>query len=246
MSLLLKVPNSVARSLEYYVYLYVNPETEQVFYVGKGRGNRALSHCSGRGMTPHDEVIRDLKKKNLEPRVEILIHGLKDEATALAVEMAAIDLLGLQKLTNCVSGHHSSRRGRMTLEQIRALYERKEVKIAEPALLIRISRAYRYGMGAVELYDATRSAWRIGPRCDKAEFAFAVYDGIVREVYQITAWLPSGSTLKSDRLQGDPIKDRQEFVGVLAEEAIRRKYVNHSVSHYFAKQSRNPILYLNC
>lgn len=33
-----------APGLGYYVYLYVNPVNESVFYVGKGKNGRALAH----------------------------------------------------------------------------------------------------------------------------------------------------------------------------------------------------------
>lgn len=241
-----RFPQAVTRHLDYYVYLYIHPQTDEVFYVGKGRGNRAIAHAKGKGNTPHDKVIQDLKKRRLEPRIEILIHGLEDENAALAVEMAAIDLLGLENLANRVHGHHGSRRGRMTLEQILSLYQRKQVTITEPAILIRISRAYRYGMSPIELYDATRATWVVGNRRRKAEYALAVFEGIVREVYRIAQWLPSGSTLKNDRIHGDPAVGRWEFVGKAADDKVRNKYLNHLVAHYFAEHSRNPVQYVNC
>jgi len=241
-----RFPQAVTRHLKYYVYVYIHPETEQVFYVGKGRGNRAFEHANGDGDTPHDKVIRELLAHNLEPRIEILIHGLENESVALAVEMAAIDLLGLENLTNRMHGHHSSRRGRMTLEQILSLYQRKSVTIEEPSILIRISRAYRYGMSPIELYDATRATWVVGPRREQAIYAFSVFEGIVREVYRIAHWLPSGSTFKNDCIHGDPVVGRWEFVGTVAEDEIRYKYLNHSVYHYFSGHGQNPIQYVNC
>ena len=241
-----KLPSCVTRELGHYVYLYVDPETKKVFYVGKGKGNRMLSHASGRGKTRHDAVIRKLRRRRLKPQVEVLIHGLKSEEEALAVEMAAIDLLGLENLTNEVGGHHSSRRGRMSLDQLIALYQRKKADIREPVILIRIARAYRYGMSPVELYDATRATWKVGGRRKKAKYVLSVHDGIVREVYWIADWLPSGSTLKHNRPEGDPGKGRWEFVGKVAEEKVRHKYLNHSVVHYFREHSQNPIRYVNC
>ncbi len=226
-----RLPRCVTRELGHYVYLYVDPETEKVFYVGKGKGNRMFAHVGGKGKT----------------RVDVLIHGLKSEKEALAMEMAAIDLLGLDSLTNLVSGHHSSRRGRMSLDQLLTLYRQKKVaikNIKEPAILIRIARAYRYGMSPVELYDATRATWVVGPRREKAKYVLSVYEGIVREVYRIATWLRSGSTLKHDRPRGDPVRKRWEFVGKVAEEKVRRKYRNRAVD--FPEHSRNPIRYVNC
>lgn len=241
-----KLTPSVTRHLGHYVYLYVRPDTEEVFYVGKGKGNRALAHIDGSGKTPHDEVIRELHRLGLKPRVEILIHGLKTEAEAFAVEMAAIDLIGLERLSNRVHGHHKSRLGRMSIDQVRALYDRKQVKITEPVVVIRIARRFHYGIDPVALYDATRSAWVVGKRRRGAEYALAVYENIVREVYRITHWLPSGSTFRSDIPTGDPRDGRWEFVGVVAEEKVRKKYLNHSVAKYISAHSQNPILYVNC
>jgi len=225
-----RLPRCVTRELGYYVYLYVDPETEKVFYVGKGKGNRMLAHVGRKGKT----------------RVEVLIHGLKNERESLAVEMAAIGLLGLESLANKVHGHYSSRRGRMSLDELIALYQSKKANIREPAILIRIARAYRYNMSPVELYDATRATWKVGGRRKKAKYVLSGHDGIVREVYQIAIWLPSGSTLKHDRPRGDPVKGRWEFVGKVAEERVRHKYLNRSVRHYFPENSQNPIRYVKC
>ena len=240
-----RLPLSVTRELGYYVYLYVNPETNTIFYVGKGKGRRCLSHLDGKGKSPHGAIIRALRKRGKEPRVEILIHGLKDEKMALAVEMAAISLMGLESLANTVRGHHSARRGRMSLDQVLSLYQRKKVKIAVPAILIRINRLYRYGIPTEELYDATRIAWVVGPRREKAEYAFAVYQGIIREVYAITSWLPAGSTFSTRDPHGiKKAKGRWEFVGTVAAENIRKKYVDRAAD--FSQHGQNPVQYVNC
>ena len=41
-----KLPNSVINKLKYYVYLYSDPETNEIFYIGKGKGNRVFSHLT--------------------------------------------------------------------------------------------------------------------------------------------------------------------------------------------------------
>ena len=43
----LSIPREVARQLGYYVYLYIDPRSKRPFYVGKGQGERVLSHLSG-------------------------------------------------------------------------------------------------------------------------------------------------------------------------------------------------------
>lgn len=113
-------------------------------------------------------------------------------------------------------------------------------------ILIRINKLYRYGMTDAELYDATRSAWRVGPKRDRAQYALSVFEGVVREVYRITQWLPAGSTfnIRRDR-RGITAPDRWEFVGTVADDRIRRRYVNRYVGHLFTQGAQNPISYVN-
>jgi hypothetical protein len=237
---------SIAHQLNYYVYIYIDPRDESVFYVGKGKGNRAFNHLSDERTSRKGKRIQEIREAGKQPRIEILVHGLEDEATALRIEASIIDLLGKDKLTNEVHGYHSRSHGRMQLDQIRALYGADEVHITEPTILIRINQMYRHTMTPIELYEATRGAWVIGPNRNRAKYAFAVYEGIVREVYQIQGWFPCGSTEMFTRhyaIEDDP--RRWEFVGRIANPGVRNKYVYRSVAHYYPKPSQNPITYVN-
>lgn len=189
--------------------------------------------------------IRAIRAEGLEPSFEILVRGLLDEETSLRVEAAAIDLVGVSNLTNNVRGWKSLSHGRMTLEQVNAAYDPRPAKVGEPSVLIRINQLYRYTLTPVELYDATRGIWVVGEKAERAEFAFAVFHGTVREVYRITAWLPSESTFSTRDPQGYGEPGRREFVGVVASDDVRRRYVDRSVAHYFSPYSQNPIRYVN-
>jgi hypothetical protein len=240
-----RISSTVAKELGHYVYLYVNPLDNTVFYVGKGVGGRALAHLKTSQDRSVAKEIEEIRATGAEPRVEILAHALPNAATALRVEAAAIDLLGLGNLTNAVRGH-GAKYGRMPVDEVVAHYTRRPVKIREPSILIRINREYRYGMSEVELYDATRSAWKLGKRREQAELAFAVFEGVVREVYQISQWLPGGSTFNVRRSGArEPIPSRWEFVGTLANEKVRLKYRNRYVGDYFTQGAQNPISYVN-
>jgi hypothetical protein len=121
-----------------------------------------------------------------------------------------------------------------------------QVKIAEPAILIRINKLYRPGMTAHELYEATRGVWKLGRRRDGARYAFAVYQGIVRQVYEIHSWHPAGTTPYSTRTPEDVgCPGRWEFTGTVAA-TLSAFYSNASVATYFPAGSANPILYVNC
>jgi hypothetical protein len=240
-----RIAPAVARKLGYYVYLYVNPIDESIFYVGKGKGGRALAHLRTDERKEIAKTIRKIQADGREPRIEILAHNLGSEDAALRVEAAAIDILGLRNLANEVRGH-GVKFGRLPLDQVVAHYTRKKATIREPAILIRINRLYRYGMTDAELYDVTRSAWKIGPKREQAEYAFAVFDGVVREVYSITGWFLAGSTFNGRRNgRAERVPDRWEFVGTLAPEPLRKRYVNRYVGHLYSQGAQNPISYVN-
>jgi hypothetical protein len=119
------------------------------------------------------------------------------------------------------------------------------VEIRHKVILITINRLYRGDMTSLELYEATRGIWVIGKRRERADYAFAVYRGIVREVYRIDAWYPAVTLEYETR---DLIQyagsGRWEFEGTVAED-VRDLYVGKSIRTYLGKSSQNPIRYVS-
>jgi hypothetical protein len=116
------------------------------------------------------------------------------------------------------------------------------IVIDDPVMLIRIARRYRPRMSDDALYDATRRAWRVGKRRETARFACAVFEGVVREVYEIDQWSKASPRKGETFLAGE----RWEFVGRPAEDAIRSKYLGGRVDSYLPHGAQNPIRYVNC
>lgn len=102
-------------------------------------------------------------------------------------------------------------------------------------------------MTDLELYEATRGHWRVKlDQARKMEYAAAVCDGMILEIYRIAEWLPAYSTFM-ERLENDnAVQDasRYEFVGKFASEDIRKRYVGKSVAGMFKPGEANPVKYI--
>jgi hypothetical protein len=256
MAFIQEFPSSVIERIGSYVYLLIDPETDQVFYVGKGVGNRIFAHINAAlaDETPSDKLdkIRDTHAKGLEVKHVVHRHGLT-EKEAIEVEAALIDFIGLTELTNLVQGYNSDDRGRMTVAEVIAKYQAPVVEISEPVILITVNRFYRRGMSDEDLYEITRGKWVIGARRNKAKYALAVYKGIIREVYEIKRWLPiqvEGAELTRAWIPANSEEakvkrpNRWQFEGKIA--TSLRHYVGGSTEKYATVGAQNPIRYVNC
>lgn len=103
----LRVSQDLAARLGRYVYLLVDPRDARPFYVGKGQGDRALTHAvDAEAADIHDdedatqaevkakiERIREIQRHNgLQPQVWIVRYGLT-ESEYTSVEASLIDVL---------------------------------------------------------------------------------------------------------------------------------------------------------
>jgi hypothetical protein len=238
----------VGERLGFYVYLYIDPRTSEPFYVGKGQGERALAHLRDTSENRKVARIKEIQALGLEPEIDILVHGLPSEEAAFRIEAAVIDAIGTHKLTNAVRGWETGKVGRMPLKELVALYGATPVEVIHPSLLIRINRLYRYGMEENELYEVTRGGWKLGSRRERAKYAFSVFHGVVRAVFEIESWHPGRSTPYHIRVFDNPVPvpGRWEFLGKPADQVIQTQYVGRSVQRYFKQGLQSPVVYVNC
>ncbi|MDE6657305.1 MAG: GIY-YIG nuclease family protein, partial [Oscillospiraceae bacterium] len=97
-----------------YVYGLIDPRTKQIFYIGKGTGNRVFEHEQESLKNPDSEklklkTIAEIKAAGLAVE-KIIINWNMTKSEAFAAEAALINVLnyiGTIKLTNIVAGHHS-------------------------------------------------------------------------------------------------------------------------------------------
>jgi len=84
----------------------MDPRNDEVFYVGKGKGNRPAQHVKAaiKGIrTAKCARIRDILDARLQVRV-IFVREFKTEKAAYAYERKHIDRIGLENLTNMQPG----------------------------------------------------------------------------------------------------------------------------------------------
>jgi hypothetical protein len=123
------------------------------------------------------------------------------------------------------------------------MQEETPVEIRHRVILLNIAQRYPRVSTAQELCESTRGAWIVGTRREKAEYAMAVFRGVVKEVYRIRCWHPAGTLHYETRPRSDfADKRRWEFDGKVAEEPVRRQYVGK----YVGKGTQNPVRYVNC
>ena len=198
--------------LGWYVYALCDPRDRKVFYVGKAGGNngqgndRIFNHfASARDALRSGDANIDQKTRRIieiwsaDEDVDwyVVRHGLPNELTALHVEAALIDLLGVSQngpALNLIRGHGASQHGILTLDMIRTLSaEPIAPNESYPVVFIfPIQNAIARGES---VFEATRKAWSVSKCLRDAEGAVAVgvVNGIARGVFAINRWEEYGT-----------------------------------------------------
>lgn len=110
---------------------------------------------------------------------------------------------------------------------------------AENVILLNLAKSYdrENPPTKFELYEITRGYWRVSLDSVKdIEYALAVSGGEILEVYKIAAWFPAETTLRSVETPSENVENRLEFVGKIAPEKIREKYIGKKV-----ETQQNPV-----
>ena len=233
--------------LEYYVYALVDPRTDKIFYIGKGRDNRVFDHCN---VAINDEneslklnLIREIIAEGLKVKHYILRHKLSEKESFM-IESVFIDFLTYPEfnneslLTNIVSGHHQWDKGIKTVEEIEATYDCKKIapNPSDYILLVSLNRTFdlaRKRNDDIDLYEITRRSWVISKlKATKINYVLGIYRGIVRSVIRVRgySWVKDANN-----------RDRCEFVGDLVYDST---YLNTDVSDY-PFGSGGAITYIN-
>jgi hypothetical protein len=248
----------------FYVYALIDPRNNQVFYIGKGIGNRVFSHEIESGKSPKSEKAKLKRIQEIEAAgfdvKRIIVNWSMTESEAFAAEAALINILSFlsaDMLTNAVAGHHVHEA--MTVEDFDLLYGAEHLKqedIQHSIMVIKINKLYRKGMNPKELYDIVRGNWRASMASIQkrnVEYVFGVYNQLIVAVYKPDEWhyvhdridVPQIDDLDEETLERG--KDRVYFVCQDYEHLDEKQqfYLHKSIADLKVNQSsQNPITYL--
>jgi hypothetical protein len=200
-----KIPFDTREALGFYVYALRDPRNGEVFYIGKGKGERILQHIAEANKDAKSEKaklnrIKDIEAKGFEVEHLFLRTGMESSDEALAIEQAVIDAFlanratsnGASNLTNLVAGHEHDERGLASLDTVLARHSKAMTPaVNRPILVLKLNRKWEPDMSVVSLLKVSRKAWGVGAEIrEKAELAFVISFGIIRGIYEIdrTAW----------------------------------------------------------
>lgn len=205
------LPPEIVSILGAYVYRLVDPVDKATIYVGKGRGNRVISHINavidkrerldasddGDELSGRDGKFREIDKilgKEEYPARIIHRYGMGD-ATAFQVEAALID--AYPESENIARGHNSKARGLRDLDDLLRDEAAESVELNHGHFLIAVSitSSMKEGKNKTEL-EAAQYAWGVGKRvqnhcCDKIVLAYGEPFNVVKGVYVLEKFVPA-------------------------------------------------------
>ena len=242
---LTKFNQATKEALKFYVYLLIDPLNNQVFYVGKGNKDRVFDHEKNKLSKAKINRIKEIQNKGYNIIRKIVHHGLT-EKEAVAAEATLINFIGLNNLTNEVSGHHVT--PSQTVEEIDIRLGAKSANVEHNVVVFKIN-GWDISKSEEELYNETRGHWKASfTKVKKVKYVFSLVDGIIRGVYKPLNWFtvdpdkeyfgPNPKVLENQNEEG-----RVYFNGVNAPKYILNKYINKKIDNKKIL-GQNPVVYL--
>ena len=188
--------------LGHYVYVLRDPRDNQIFYVGKGVGNRVLDHANGviakeDPQSTKEKQISEIHAAGLEVDAWIIQSGLKSDEHAYATESAVYGALKLISSTlnseklllkNIVVPPGFSNSGLIQLNEAIAIFGEPadSTLIPHNSVFIKPTTTWRRGMSPEELWEATHGWWKVNEeRIKNISYVFAIPNFVIRGIWSV-------------------------------------------------------------
>lgn len=243
---------------ECYVYGLIDPRTNQIFYIGKGKGNRVFAHEKESLGCPESEkfklkTIAEIHAEGQEVK-KIIINWNLTEAEAFAAEAALINAFNFVNnagLTNEVSGRNSAEAFDVeTFEQVFGAEELREIN--HRVMVIKVNRFYRRNMSPKEVYDVVRGIWRADiNRARGVDYVFGVFNSLIVAVFKPSEWFVAKDAIEKlpkNIILNPENENRIFFVDENFEnpDEMAKNYLWKSIAEFDKNQgAQNPITYIN-
>ena len=188
--------------LGHYVSVLRDPRDNQIFYVGKGVGNRVLDHANGviakeDPQSTKEKQISEIHAAGLEVDAWIIQSGLKSDEHAFATESAVYGALKLISSTlnseklllrNIVVPPGFSNSGLIQLNEAIAIFGEPadSTLIPHNSVFIKPTTTWRRGMTSEELWEATHGWWKVNEeRIKNISYVFAIPNFVIRGIWSV-------------------------------------------------------------
>lgn len=236
--------------LNNYVYGLIDPRNKELFYVGKGTGDRVFEHeanvkKNGSNGSPKENRTQEILNADLEVTKIIFIWGLKQEEAYVGEStlINATDYMNSLNMNFCLSnkvaGHHGGL-GAMEVNELEKLYGAEPIDSSYSEkyklMVVKLNRTYRSYMTDDELYEVTRGNWRASlEKAKKADYVLAVYKSLVVGVYKPDEWYDTVTNGSFHPLAPNHTNNPNEYVG-------RIFFVDNDYENKNGDQIKNELL----
>lgn len=208
-----KLLKHAQEKLGLYVYVLVDPNTSNVFYIGKGGGaidgsgnQRVLDHfrearnflANGTSELPTPKIKRilDIWKQGRDVEWWIVRHGIKNQKVCDEIEAALIDAfsLGSSNITNSKRGYGSKESGLISAEDV-LLFNPPPVNPSSNHAVVFLFPINQLIGDRKDLYESTRKYWDVKEewRTKSNAIAIGINSQTSAAVFEIDKWRRSSN-----------------------------------------------------